>query len=150
MSLDATARILVVDDSSFMQRIMHEALKDLGYSQIESAASAPQALARIEKQGFDLVISDYEMRLMNGYDLMRHLRSDRRCRDIPFVLMTTREPEIALTAEARDILKSTVLKPFTPEKLAQAIARACGAVQDARSAATQARTRLTLPAGPEA
>jgi CheY-like chemotaxis protein len=126
MGLPDGKRVLVVDDSSFMHGVLLRALSSLGYRDVDPVYSGHQALSRLGKDEFGLIICDYEMRLMNGYDLMRELRGHPRYRRIPFVLMTTKEPEIALTAEARDILKRTLLKPFSVEKLARAIEQALG------------------------
>jgi CheY-like chemotaxis protein len=61
------------------------------------------------------------MPFTNGYDFFRQLRMHPVYRHIPFLLTTTQEAEAALTAEARDMLRATAVKPFGAETLLRKI-----------------------------
>jgi CheY-like chemotaxis protein len=121
MAFDLNTRVLFVDDSWTMHRIMAKLFEKIGIQNYESASSAQSALKELERQSFGLIICDYQMPFTNGYDFFRQLRVHPLHRRVPFLLTTTQEAEAALTAEARDMLRATAVKPFSAETLLQKI-----------------------------
>lgn len=121
MVFDLSTRVLFVDDSWTMHRIMARLFEKIGIGNFESATSAQSALKELDRADFGLIICDYQMPFTNGYDFFRQLRVHPVHRRIPFLLTTTQEAEAALTAEARDMLRATALKPFSAETLLQKI-----------------------------
>ena len=123
---DYDCRILVVDDAPVMLRIMRGLLAHLGYHRVDGAASAEAALAILQRQPYDLVISDYHMGAMSGYDLLHAMRSHPNLSRIPFLLTTTQEFSTAANEEARALLRRSAIKPFSAatllEKMGQAFA----------------------------
>ena len=67
------AKILVVDDQKALRKNLAFYLKSQGYS-TDTAGSAEEALDKINKTFFDIVITDYKMGAMTGYDLMKRVR----------------------------------------------------------------------------
>ena len=83
-------KILVVDDFSTMRRIEKNLLKGLGFNNIEEADDGLTALHKIKHGNYDLIVTDWNMPIMQGIDLLRNIRKDERLKHIP-VLMVTAE-----------------------------------------------------------
>jgi len=110
-------RILVVDDMSTMRRIIKTILNQLGYNNIEEAENGKQALAKLKKEKFDFVITDWNMPEMDGLSLVKTIRSDEELKNLP-VLMVTAEAKKENVIEALKAgVNNYIVKPFTPEVL---------------------------------
>jgi two-component system chemotaxis response regulator CheY len=118
-------RVLVVDDSSTMRKLISKCLDELGDEDLEiiEAADGMHALAAIseESMGVDLILCDMNMPRVNGLSLLRSLRGTPEFRGIPFILVTGdmagNSAEQALREGAADV----IAKPFTMRKLGQAV-----------------------------
>ncbi len=110
-------KILVVDDMSTMRRIIRTILNQLGYSNIEEAENGKQALAKLKKEKFDFVVTDWNMPEMDGLSLVKAIRADEELKHIP-VLMVTAEAKKENVMEALKAgVNNYIVKPFTPEVL---------------------------------
>ena len=76
MAIDLSMPVLVVDDYKTMIRIIRNLLKQLGFSDIDDAADGTEALAKMQQRQYGLVISDWNMEPMTGYELLKEVRSD--------------------------------------------------------------------------
>jgi len=114
-------KILVVDDMNTMRKIVKNSLRKLGFSDISEAvngAEAWQALSESEEK-FDLVVSDWNMPVMTGLDLLKKVRSHEAFEQLPF-LMVTAEGESTQIAEAIQAgVSNFLLKPFTPDSFSK-------------------------------
>ena len=119
--LDPELKILVVDDSKFMRRIIRNYLKAMNLERIEEASDGREALALLRKRHFDLILSDIAMRGMNGIDLLKAVRADNAIKNIPFIMITAEaQPHIIFEA-VRAKVSQYVTKPFTPQILRENI-----------------------------
>jgi two-component system chemotaxis response regulator CheY len=75
MALDPNMSVLVVDDYSTMIRIIRNLLRQLGFVDIDDAADGAAALEKMNMKRYGLVISDWNMEPMTGFDLLRHVRA---------------------------------------------------------------------------
>ena len=92
MALDLGMPILVVDDYQTMVRIIRNLLKQLGFEDVDDASDGTSALAKLKQKRYGLVISDWNMEPMTGYELLRHVRADDHLRTTPFIMVTA-DPE---------------------------------------------------------
>ena len=76
MALDPTMPVLVVDDYGTMVRIIRNLLRQLGFADVDDASDGVAALAKMRAKRYGLVISDWNMEPMTGYDLLRQVRAD--------------------------------------------------------------------------
>ena len=76
MALDPSMPVLVVDDYSTMVRIIRNLLGQLGFADVDDARDGESALAKMHSRRYGLVISDWNMEPMTGYDLLRQVRAD--------------------------------------------------------------------------
>src|SRR6476659_5717347 len=86
MALDLSMPILVVDDYQTMVRIIRNLLKQLGFEDVDDASDGTTALAKLKQKKYGLVISDWNMEPMTGYELLRHVREDENLRAMPVAL----------------------------------------------------------------
>jgi len=114
-------RILAVDDSPTMRRIIVNTLRRAGYSNITEASDGREALARLKVEEFDFVITDWNMPEMDGLRFVSELRSEEKFRTLPVVMVTSRsvKEDILLAKEAG--VNGYVVKPFAPEVLIEKV-----------------------------
>ena len=114
---DKNIKILSVDDFSTMRRIVKNLLKQLGYFNVDEAENGEAALEMIKEGKYDLIISDWNMPVKTGIQLLRDVRADPALKDIPF-LMVTAEAEKDNVLEAMEAgVNNYILKPFTAKVL---------------------------------
>jgi len=82
------ARLLVVDDSASMRRVLRQVLAGLGFSQVDEAGDGVQALERLEASSYDLLITDWYMPYMTGLELLRAVRARPALELLPVLLVT--------------------------------------------------------------
>ncbi|MCC2110452.1 MAG: response regulator, partial [Hyphomicrobiales bacterium] len=88
MAVDTSMPILVVDDYKTMIRIIRNLLKQLGFNDVDEASDGTEALAKMKSRKYGLVISDWNMEPMTGYELLKHVRADGGLGRTPFIMVT--------------------------------------------------------------
>jgi two-component system chemotaxis response regulator CheY len=114
-------RIMIVDDSKAMRMIVRRTLKQAGFGayDVEEATNGSDALVKIRADAPRLVLSDWNMPDMSGYELLTKLREEKI--KVPFAMITTEgTPEMRAKAAAAGAL-FLIQKPFTSEELARAV-----------------------------
>ena len=88
MAADPKMPILLVDDYGTMLRIIRNLLSQLGFVNIDDASNGSDALVKLQQKQYRLVISDWNMEQMTGYDLLQAVRADPVLAQIPFIMVT--------------------------------------------------------------
>lgn len=115
MPADPNMKILVVDDMATMRRIVKNILKQLGFANVEEAENGQEALQKLRADTFGFVVSDWNMPVMTGIEMLRAIRADEKLKAIP-VLMVTAEAQQANLVEAIQAgVSNYIVKPFTAE-----------------------------------
>lgn len=114
-------KVLVVDDSPTMRRIVANTLKRIGYSETEEAENGKEALAKLGEGAFELIVTDWNMPGMTGLDFVRSLRADGNYKDLPVLMVTTRSAEEDVKEALQAGANSYIVKPFTPQVLKEKI-----------------------------
>ena len=86
--MDANLQILVVDDYITMVRIVRKLLKQIGYENVDEASNGQMALKMIQEKKYGLIISDWNMEPMTGYELLKNVRAAEETAKTPFILVT--------------------------------------------------------------
>jgi two-component system chemotaxis response regulator CheY len=110
--MKSTTRILVVDDMSSMRRLVVKFLSDLGYSHLMEANNGNEAFALLQKQAFDLVVTDWSMPGMSGLELLQSIRKEPDLQHIPVLLITAEARKENVLAAVRSGASGYVVKPF--------------------------------------
>jgi two-component system chemotaxis response regulator CheY len=126
MAVDLSMPILVVDDYSTMIRIITNLLKQIGYQNIDTANDGASALAKLRERSFGLVISDWNMEPMSGYDLLKEVRSDNKLATTPFIMITAESKTENVIAAKRAGVSNYIVKPFNAQTLQHKIAAVFG------------------------
>ena len=114
-------KVLFVDDSPTMRRIIQNSLNKIGYEDIIQAENGVDALEKLEGQDVDLIITDWNMPEMNGEQLVIKLREDPKYKDKPILMVTTRGMKEDVITAVKIGVNGYVVKPFTPEVLKKKI-----------------------------
>lgn len=112
-------RVLIVDDSSVMRKIVERSLRQAGLqmTDVQEASNGAEALAILAKSPVELILCDINMPVMDGLDFVRRLKGVPNAQGVPVVMITTEGGEShvvqALSAGARGYIR----KPFTPDQV---------------------------------
>jgi len=137
-------RILVAEDSRTQARMIRLVLEAHGY-RVVVVGDGAKALARMPKGDVDLVLTDIEMPLMDGFELCRRLKDDPRTRHVPVVVLTQRDRVTDIIRGLEVGADSYLTKPFSPEDLASRVGRLLGEVELWRDRTRSQRHRLGIP-----
>lgn len=117
-------RVLVVDDSPTMRRIVVQMLKKIGYNDITEAENGQAALERLHKDGdFELLLTDWNMPVMTGLELTQAVRADAKLAPIPILMVTTRNMKQDIVVAMKTGVNNYVTKPFDPKTIKEKIDR---------------------------
>lgn len=114
----AMTKILVVDDEFLVSDMLAFLLEDEGY-EVERAYHGKMALDLLDKNGFELVITDFMMPLMTGLELAQALKAQERYSDVPIILVSGAQGSIARAH--RELFAAVFDKPFRNDALLQKI-----------------------------
>ena len=121
-------KLLVVDDSATMRRIVVNSLKRIGFEESIEAGDGVEALAVFDAS-IDFVITDWNMPNMGGLDLVRALRASEAGGSVPILMVTTRSVREDIVQAAQAGVNNYVVKPFTPQILKEKIDQVLGVAQ---------------------
>ena len=88
MAVNHSMPVLIVDDYETMIRIIRNLLKQLGFTNVDEAGDGTAALNMMREKDYGLLISDWNMEPMTGYELLREVRADNRLSRTPFIMVT--------------------------------------------------------------
>ena len=109
--------ILIIDDCKTVLRIISDQLKQLGYSHIDDAADGNEALQKLNNKNYDLIISDWYMNPMSGFDLLQAVRAVREFESTPFIMITSDASIRNEIAAKRAGVSGFLTKPFDAKSL---------------------------------
>jgi len=120
-------KFLIVDDSQTMRRIVANSLKNLGYEEFVEASDGKDALVKLAADdSINFVITDWNMPVLSGLELIKAIRSDDKMGKIPVLMVTTRGVKDDIVEALKAKVNNYVVKPFTPailrEKIDQIVA----------------------------
>ena len=129
---------LVVDDFEPMRKITANQLRSLGANNILTAPNGLEALRIINSQRVDVVLSDWNMPVMTGLELLKALRTDPKLKRLPFIMITAEAERTHIQQAIAHGVTDLLIKPYSPARLANRI-------EKAMSARTQNRPPRILP-----
>jgi two-component system, chemotaxis family, chemotaxis protein CheY len=117
MAVDLSMPVLVVDDYNTMIRIIRNLLKQIGFQDIDDASDGSAALVRMREKKYGLVISDWNMEPMTGYDLLKEVRADPGLSKTPFIMITAESKTENVIAAKKAGVNNYIVKPFNAQTL---------------------------------
>ena len=117
MNLDLSTPVLVVDDYQTMVRILRNLLKQIGFTDVDDASDGQAALEKLKARKYGLVISDWNMAPMTGYELLQQVRSDAELSALPVIMVTAEAKAENVVAAKKAGVNNYIVKPFNAETL---------------------------------
>lgn len=109
-------RILTVDDSAVVRKILYKTLSEAGYDIVE-AIDGIDAIDQMVHERIDMVITDLNMPNMDGVTLIKNVRKQPGYRFLPIVMLTTESQQQVKEEGKRAGASGWIVKPFRPEQL---------------------------------
>ena len=117
MAVDHTMPVLIVDDYKTMIRIIRNLLKQLGFANVDEAGDGTAALDMMRHKQYGLIISDWNMEPMTGYELLREVRADDQLSRTPFIMVTAESKTENVIAAKKAGVNNHIVKPFNAATL---------------------------------
>lgn len=110
-------RVLIVDDSATMRRIIRNNLKFAGHDDAMEAGNGAEGLACLAGNQVDLVITDWNMPEMNGIEFVKAIRSNDQFKGLPVLMITTVAERENIMIALSSGVSNYIVKPFDAETL---------------------------------
>jgi two-component system chemotaxis response regulator CheY len=116
-------RVLIVDDSSVMRKIVQRSLRQAGLQlkEVFEASNGVEALARMKETRVDLILTDINMPTMDGLELVRQLQAVENAKGVPIVMITTEAGETHVVQALSNGARGYIRKPFSPDQIKERI-----------------------------
>jgi two-component system chemotaxis response regulator CheY len=120
-------KILSVDDSSIIRKIIRSSVEVLNYTLLE-ASSGNEALSVLAKEheSIKLILLDWNMPGMNGLEFLKIVKKDNLYRNIPVMMVTTEGEKENIVKAVQAGVSNYLLKPFTSEELTKKVIQCVG------------------------
>jgi len=124
-------RVLIVDDSSVMRKIVERSLRQAGLDlgEVLEAGNGAEALVEVQKGALDLILSDINMPAVDGLEFLKNLAGVESAKGVPVVMITTEGSEARVVEALSAGAKGYIRKPFTPDQVRERITPLLGGAQ---------------------
>lgn len=117
MMADPAMPILVVDDYQTMVRIISNLLKQIGFTNVDEASNGADAFEKIRTGSYGLIISDWNMQPVTGFELLQKVKADPSLAETPFIMVTAESKTDNVIAARKAGVSSYIVKPFNAQTL---------------------------------
>ncbi|MGI9488789.1 MAG: response regulator [Geminicoccaceae bacterium] len=128
MSSAKNLQILIVDDQQSMRELTKHCLNQIGISQVTAAKSGEEALDKLGKAKFDLIISDWNMDGISGLELLTTIRSNPVIKKLPFIMATGQKDKAQVMVAKEAGVNNYIVKPFSAADLRKRVEAVLGAL----------------------
>ncbi len=119
--------VLIVDDYRSMLKIVHNLLNQIGFDHVDEASDGAVALSKLRTKRYGLVISDWNMEPVSGFELLQQVRADEKLKNTPFIMVTAESKAEHVVAAKQAGVSNYILKPFNSQTLRNKIEAVFGA-----------------------
>jgi two-component system, chemotaxis family, chemotaxis protein CheY len=109
--------VLIVDDASAMRRILRGLLRELGFKNMREAENGRLAMDELKKKKADFVVSDWNMPVMTGMDLLKAIRADEELKATPVLMVTAEAKQENIIEAVQAGVNNYIVKPFNAQTL---------------------------------
>lgn len=117
MAINKAMPILIVDDYKTMLRIVRGLLNQIGFNNIDEATDGTAALQLIGQKQYGLIISDWNMEPMSGFELLQKVRGAEKTRTLPFIMVTAESKTENVILAKQAGVSNYIVKPFNADTL---------------------------------
>ncbi|HRQ59931.1 MAG TPA: response regulator [Alphaproteobacteria bacterium] len=123
-----TLKVLVIDDHMLMRNLLTQCLVSIGIKDIKFAANGNDALEEIKSSQnagkiFDVIMADWNMPMMNGFELLQKVRGELKLSKTAFVMITAESEKGKIMEALQAGVTSYIVKPFSPEDISKHMAK---------------------------
>jgi two-component system chemotaxis response regulator CheY len=122
MTIPTSQPVLVVDDYTTMFRIIQSMLAKFGFENADHAKDGIAALSMLPMKKYGLIISDWNMQPMDGYEMLKRVRANASTRNIPVIMVTAESKPENIVAARTAGANEYIVKPFNIDTLKTKIA----------------------------
>jgi len=115
--MNTDMKVLIVDDYSTMLRIVRNLLNQIGFKNVVDASDGEDALQKFKTDDYGLIISDWNMEPMSGYDLLKAVRAGQHNPNVPFIMVTAESKTENVIKAKQAGVSNYIVKPFNAETL---------------------------------
>ncbi|WP_333623920.1 chemotaxis response regulator CheY, partial [Stenotrophomonas indicatrix] len=108
---------------STMRRIVKNLLGDLGFTNTAEAEDGHAALSLLQSQPFDFVVTDWNMPVMTGIELLKAIRADAKLKTLPVLMVTAEAKREQIIEAAQNGVNGYIIKPFTAQTLEEKLGK---------------------------
>lgn len=127
MAINKAMPILIVDDYKTMLRIVRGLLNQLGFNNIDEATDGTMAWDMVKLKPYGLIISDWNMEPMSGYEFLKLVRTNESTKQLPFIMVTAESKTENIIAAKQAGVSNYIVKPFNAVTLKQKLEAVFGA-----------------------
>ncbi len=126
MALNTSIPVLIIDDYQTMLRIIRNLLKQIGFNDVDEAKDGSEAFGKLKEKQYGLVISDWNMAPMTGFELLQKVRADPDLTSLPFIMITAEAKTENVVAAKQAGVNNYIVKPFNADTLRSKIVAVLG------------------------
>lgn len=115
--MNTDMKVLIVDDYTTMLRIIRNLLNQIGFKDVDDATDGEKALEKFKQADYGLVISDWNMEPMSGYEFLKEVRAGTHNKDVPFIMVTAESKTENVIKAKQAGVSNYIVKPFNAETL---------------------------------
>lgn len=127
MAINKNMPVLIVDDYKTMLRIVRGLLNQLGFNNIDEATDGTMAWEMVKKKPYGLIISDWNMEPMSGFEFLKLVRTNDTTKMLPFIMVTAESKTENIIAAKQAGVSNYIVKPFNAQTLKQKMEAIFGA-----------------------
>ena len=114
MKIDKESRVLIVDDNAKIRKLLLTILKSIGYENITEAVNGKNAWELFQADPFQLVLTDWMMPEMDGFELLKNIRKGpEKTKDVPVFMITSSDDSEDIRNAAQYAVSGYIVKPFS-------------------------------------
>jgi two-component system chemotaxis response regulator CheY len=122
VALKANMKILVIDDMSTMRKIIKKMLNEVGFTNLTEADDGATAWPMMQKahedgEPYEFIVSDWNMPIMSGLDLLKKVRASEEFKQLPFLMITAESEQGNVVIAVKAGVSNFIVKPFSAATL---------------------------------
>jgi two-component system, chemotaxis family, chemotaxis protein CheY len=117
IGIETAMRVLLVEDAQGMRKLISTMLQGMGFKDVLEAEDGSEAWKQLEKYDVDMVLTDWNMPVMDGLELVKKIRSSSNFSEVPILMFTARATKEDVVRALQSGIDTYITKPFTPPQL---------------------------------
>ena len=114
-------KVIVIDDDVTTRRIIARLIKQIGFTDFDEAGDGQEAYDMMQEKDYGLILSDLDMPVMNGMELLDKVRADQKLMAKPFIMITANDDRENIIQAVKSKVSQYIVKPFTMPALREKI-----------------------------